>query len=119
MKFKINLDYGIKYNEEEKTLTNSEVTENYIKWGVNTKYPDGLSGSLRRIIGRLYRKISDAIENDENEVDLEHAEFEIIERIIEDGKFPGNAAAYLLTLEDEVEKVKSEQKNKSSKKDAE
>ena len=63
----INLNYGLVFAENEKPVSNSEVTYNWITYAVSKKYPDGLKGQMLRVWGRLQRKFDDAVAHDQNE----------------------------------------------------
>lgn len=99
---KINLDY--KRSEEAiKAITNSGLTLNYIEYAVESAHKNGLSGSQRRIYGRIQRKIDRAIEDEQDSVELEQAEKDFLRDAFRSSNFPANAAKYVVILEEEIQ----------------
>lgn len=96
---KINLDYKQKEGSE---MSNQELTFDYITFAVNQKHKDGLSGSERRMFGRIQRKFDEAVEKLTNTVDLEMSEMDFIRDAFRDAKFPPQLAKYVTVLEDEL-----------------
>ena len=113
IKFKVNIDYKRKEEAVEK-LSNSELTLDYITTAVATCYKDGLSGSKRRMFGRIQRKIEDAIDKNEDTIELEVAEFDFIRKTFDDDKatLPAHVSQYVNLLEDEIEATKDANKKK-------
>lgn len=96
---KIALPYGQK---EEAKLTDSELTLDYITHAVNQKFDKGISGSQRRMFGRIQRKFDFAIENGDTEISFEESEMDFIKDAFKDVKFPPALAKYVLVLEEEL-----------------
>ena len=102
----INIDYKQPISKQgELRLSNSEITQNYIQYAVLQTYKDGLEGQLRRILGRIQRKLDEAIENKKDEIELEQAEIDFIKKSFKDIKTPVELSKYFVLLEDEVEKL--------------
>lgn len=110
---KIDLDYGIKRDPskaaEEKQLSNSELTFDYISYAVAQKYKEGISGSLRRIWGRIQRKFDEAYVSGSPEITLESSEIDFLKKLFTDEiKFPQHLSKFITTLETEIESLKSD-----------
>lgn len=103
---KINLDYKIS-KEDSKTnnLSPQELTEHYIGLAVNHKYKDGIEGSLRRMWGRIQRKLDEGIEKKLDEITLEEGEVDFISKAFDGAKFPPFLSKYVQILEDEIDKL--------------
>lgn len=105
---KVNLDYkrtGI-YAEETKDISNQEMTANYINYVVGKKYPEGLkSGSLRRSYARLQRALDDAVENNQDEIELEQSQKDLLKECFKDSACPAGESKYFVVLEDEIDKL--------------
>lgn len=102
---RINLDY--KMTEKEKgELTYSKFTQDLITAGVVNHYEKGLEGSMRRIWGRIQRKLDAAVEGNAEEVELEQAEIDFIKKAVESAKFDPRVAKFVAVLEEEIEKQK-------------
>lgn len=101
------MNINLNYREETKNQpTNSELTLDYILYAVSQKYADGLEGQLRRICGRIQRKLDEAIEKKKNSVEFETAEIEFIKKAFNEAKFPPHLAKFVIMLEDEIDKIK-------------
>lgn len=95
MKFNLNIDY--KRPDDDKSISNSQLTLDYINFAVNMKFKDGLEGQKKRIWGRLQRKLDEA----QDIVELESAEVDFIkDAFSEDLKVPPGLAKYFIILED-------------------
>lgn len=105
-KLQIDLDYRRPADMAE-AKPNSEITENYIGAAVQSAYPQGLEGQLRRIYGRLQRKLDSAIEQEESAIELEEAEKDFLRKVIDKCTIPANVAKYFLVLEEEIERATS------------
>lgn len=109
-KFNIDLDYKRpepKTEEDKKNFkTNPELTQDYIAYAVNLSYKDGLEGQLRRVYGRIQRKLDTALDENKPEVELEESELDFLDKAISNSKFPVNIAKYVLVLEAELDRVK-------------
>jgi len=102
---KVNLDYKLTAKEKEEIkISSQELTSNWITSGVASKYKDGLHGQLRRVWGRIQRKLDEAIDNDMEEIELEEAEKDFIKKVFsEDTSFPSGVAKIISVIEDEIE----------------
>lgn len=110
---KINIDYRRKIPADfnDKVTSNSEITFSYIEYAVSSKHEKGLDSTLRRIWGRIQRKMEAAIEAQADDVELDAAEFDFIRKSVEDTKYPPAYSKYILILEDEIERVKESMKD--------
>lgn len=106
---KLNLDYKRgDENEEEKKISNQEVTVNYILSAVNSSHPQGLDLTNRRIFARIQRKIDEALDNNFDDIVLEKAEIDLIKESFKTAKFPAGYSKYVVLLEEEIEKADKE-----------
>lgn len=118
---KFNIDYGSdikKINERRvaegkpeitESEQNSEITLDYISYAVNKKYPDGLDGQMRRIYGRIIKKIEDSIEKKTYKASFEEAEKDFIKKAFNEAKYPPSIAKHVNTFEDEfINKLEEE-----------
>jgi len=104
---RINIDYKAKPDPAAaKQLTHQELTENYLNFGINAKYPDGIDGQLKRTVGRLQRKIEEAVENNKDTVELEESEFDLITNAVETAKYPTHLCRFVILLEDAIREAK-------------
>ena len=102
-KLKINNPYKFKGKGEPVTM--QQVTQNYIIAVVNSKYPEGIDSSYRRIFGRLIAKLDEGIEKDLDEIDIEIAELDLIKNALREAKLPALMAYNANILEDIIEKI--------------
>ncbi len=109
MQVLVNLDYKREQTKIDKD-SNQELTLSYIEFAVGTKYKDGMSGSQRRIFGRIQRKLDEAVEQKADYVDLEQAELDIIKASFKDAKFPPTFSKYVVILESYLEDLKADVK---------
>lgn len=102
----LHLDLPYKLPADSKEDIN-ELTATYVQSAINLKYPQGLEGQVRRLWGRVQRKIDSALEEKKNEVELEDSEFDFIKKAVLDEtiKFPAHIAKYINVLEEELEKL--------------
>jgi len=100
----INIDYK-RTDDATKDTANADLSINYITYAVEQKYKDGLSGSLRRLYGRIQRKLDDALESNSYDIDLEEAEKDFLKDAFRDAKFPSGTSKYVILLEDEINKL--------------
>lgn len=97
---------SLNYNQPEGSKnTNSELTSDYINFAINSVHKDGVEGQLKRVVGRIQRKLDQAIEDKEDEVQLEEAEKDLIQKCFEKVKVPPQLIKYWIVLEDEIEKL--------------
>jgi len=96
------LDYKIKDITEDKKRN---ITVSYLEGGVNLVNAKGLDGEKRRIFGRTQRKLDEALENKKNEVELEDAEFDLLNDCFKKATFDALLSKHLLVLEEEMIKV--------------
>lgn len=99
---RINLEYN---QPKETTLSNAELTFDYITHAINKRHEKGLNSSQRRLWGRIQRKFDDAIEQKFDEVELEEAEIDFIKEAFRDVVFPASLAKFVVVLEDEIAKL--------------
>jgi hypothetical protein len=110
---KLNLDYKAKFDEaKEVNNQKAEITYSYIEAAVSKKYPDGLSGQLRRTWGRIQEKLDKAIESKTYKVELETAEKDFIRESFKDdkAKYPVGLAKHTLVFEDQFINKLTEEK---------
>lgn len=96
---KINLPYNIPNAKESP----QESTVNLIITGVNSKNPNGLQGTNRRVFARIQFKFDEAIEKKLDTVDLEVAEFELVKQSVKEGTYPAVLSKYVSLLENEID----------------
>ncbi len=101
---RINLDYKQPQNGEG-GLSNIQLTENYILHAVNGTHPQGLEGQMRRTFARIQRKIDEAIEANQDEIELEKAEQDLLRKSFNECKVPAQIVKYFTVLEEEVERA--------------
>lgn len=119
---KVNLNYNLSEDEKKVAKSSQYMTADYIGHAVQQKYPEGLKGQLRRVYGRIQRKLDEAVEKDLSSIKLEEGEKDFILECFKDAKFPANLAKFVMVLEDEIRKFIDEDEDeeedvkKSSKK---
>lgn len=111
MELKINLDYN-RTPEQIEEISNSSLTNDYVSFAIRTMYEKGLTGSQRRMFGRIQRKFDKSIEENKDYVELDISEFEFIRLAITNDKvlFPSDVSKYVVILEDEIEQLKDSEK---------
>lgn len=103
------LKLKLKYDLPKENLEKANVlTCDYLISGVNMKHRDGLEGQLRRVFGRIQRKCDEAIEKDYDALELEDAEFDLIQDCFDEAKFPAVLSKYINVLEEEIERAGKE-----------
>lgn len=102
MKIKLNVDYKRK-EEESREVSNISLSADYINFAINQTHKDGVEGQLKRVVGRLQRKLDDAVINKTEEIDLESAEIDLIKKSFEKVKTPPQLTKYWIILEDEID----------------
>lgn len=83
----------------------AEMTQDYINYAVHSTNPQGLDGQIRRVWGRIQRKIADAIEKKTFSVELEPKELDFVRKAFAECKFPAKLSRYVLVLEEELGKL--------------
>ncbi len=104
-KFNLDIDYKITQKDLERAPEQpsaAEMTQDYIEYAVNTSNPQGLDGKARRIWGRIQRKLSSAVENEEPFIDLESEEVSLLKKAFAEAKFPAKFSEYVVILEDAI-----------------
>lgn len=106
-KLNLNIDYKVPAKEKVEDFSPVSLTVNYILFAVKQKYPEGLQGQLRRVWGRINRKLDAASEeNAVTEIELEASEVDFIKGVFtESVKFPAAASKYVMELEDVISKL--------------
>lgn len=105
MNLKVNLDYKLpKENKED----NRQITANYIQMVFNQKYKDGIKGQLYRTLGRIQRKLDEAIDDKKDFIELESSEMDLLKKAFNENEIlvPPQLAKYFMILEDAVEALK-------------
>jgi hypothetical protein len=100
----LNIDYKRKV-EDEKQIDNIALSVNYIEYAINNAFPQGLEGQKRRVIGRIQRKLEDAQNSQNGEINFEAAEVDELKEIFKVAKFPPALSKYVVLLEEEVNKL--------------
>lgn len=100
---RLSLDFGRKLEEVEK-VSDRELTADYINYAVNQKHKEGIEGQLRRVWGRIQRKLDDALEQKLDSIDLEEAEKDFIAAAFKESKFPAGLSKFVIVVEDEISK---------------
>jgi len=103
MKIKLNYNQG-QPKEGTKQFTGGELTGDYITFAITSAYPEGLQGQLRRVFGRIQRKLDDAIETGKDDIELEEAEKDLIRDAFGKARFAAHLSKYINTLEEEIAK---------------
>ena len=104
-KFDINLNYQLSAKDEAERkgkTTPAEMTEDYLVYSVNGAYPQGMEGQLRRIWGRIQRKLFAAIESKNYVIELEAKEVDLLKKSLASAKFPAIFSKYVTILEDAI-----------------
>lgn len=106
MDLNINLDYKRKAADVEK-LSNGEITLDYIQFAVKGAHPAGLSGTQRRMFGRIQRKFEAAVEEKSDSVNLDQSEFDFIKSAFSNDKvlFDASLSKFVVVLEDEIDRL--------------
>lgn len=102
------LDLEIDYKRDEeaiKKISNINLTNDYLNYAIQKHYKDGLEGQMKRIVGRLLRKIDDALDTKPHKVKLEPAELDIIKKAFDKVSVPSEIVKYWIVLEEIVEKL--------------
>jgi hypothetical protein len=105
-KLRIDLPYNrpAPKNGEDR-VSDVELTDDYIGYAVNNVHKDGLEGQMRRIYGRIQRKIEEAIKSGAGEIELEQAEKDFLRKAFKDCKVPSGISKFFVVLEDEIERA--------------
>lgn len=105
-RLKVKLDYKLppaKPGESQQGPI--ETTANYFDAAVSSAHPQGLEGQMRRIYGRIQRKIDAAADESLEFIELEKAEADFLRVAFEKCKIPASFSKYFTVLEDEVERA--------------
>lgn len=89
----------------DKVLSSPELTYDYVSYAINNTYKDGLEGSLRRVWGRVQRKFDAAIDQKTGFVELEEAEWDLVNKAFASVKFHPGIAKFVMVLEEELERA--------------
>lgn len=100
---KINIDYKRGIADEAKA-SNQEVTSNYISFAIENAYPAGVDSLARRNIGRIQRKMDEAIASNSESVEFSASEFDLVKDAFSKAKFPAAFSKFVVLLEDEIDK---------------
>lgn len=87
--------------EGKEEQSNIDITKQMIGYGINNTYTKGLQGQLRRIWGRLQRKIDEAVDQGVESIEVTKSELELINKVL-DVSVPWNWAKLWAVLEDHV-----------------
>lgn len=87
-----------------------ETTQNVISFAISKTNPDGFDGNgpLRRMYGRLQRKMEAAVESGANEFDIETAEVEMVLKALRDAHMPIGWSKFVSALEDALHELQTE-----------
>lgn len=99
-KLKLNIDYQRKAEDSKESAV--ETTVNLIFHAMNSQHKNGLSGQSLRTWGRLQRKLEDALEDDISILEIEDAEFDLIEKPIEEATYPLPWAKLVCVFQDNL-----------------
>lgn len=89
---------------EEKELTDSELTKDYLYNAIISTYPR-MKGQMRRVFGRIQRAVDEAINTGKDEIELDDAGKELIRKSFETAEFSAHLSKYVIVLEDEIAKL--------------
>lgn len=95
---------ALKEGEPER-LSDVELSLDYITYALNSAYPQGVEGQLRRQIGRVQRKLDETIAQKRSEVDLESNEIDLLKECFRKSKFNPMLSKYVVVLEEAIEKI--------------
>lgn len=103
----INIPYLLpkKAKDNPNQQTNQELTQDYLNFAVSKTYEKGLNGQLRRVDGRLKRKLQDAIDSGKDEIELTSEEIAHIRKCVVEAEIPTGLTFYFCQLEDEINKL--------------
>jgi hypothetical protein len=105
-KRKINLDVDYKIPAHSNANQESDpikISAGYIHHAVMSTHPQGLEGQMRRIFGRLQRKMDQAIETKQGEIELEEAEADLLRKSFETCLVPAEISRTFIDLESAIE----------------
>lgn len=102
--FDFNVNYNVPKAEQDENFSNVNLTNNYIQYAVKQKYAEGLQGQLRRVWGRIQRKMDAARDDEKNTAaELEASEVDFLKGLFNDEvRFPALASKYVMVLEDSI-----------------
>lgn len=92
-------------NNGDTPISDAALTADYITYAVNNSHPQGLEGQMRRIFGRIQRKLDAAIDGGAEDIELEQAEKDFLRTSFRDCKVPAQIAKHFIVLEDELDRV--------------
>lgn len=76
---------------------------NILALAATTAHERGLEGQLRRLYGRVQRKIEEAVDENREDVELEINEFDFIKKAVEHGRFAPSIAKFVEVVENEID----------------
>ncbi len=92
-------------------LSSAELTENYISLAMqlHPDYKQGLRGQLRRVYGRIQRKLDAAIRDGKDSIEIKEDEQRFFKKLFDEEKLevPPQISHLWVVLEDEVERATS------------
>lgn len=107
-KLQLEIDYGRPKEMVEQT-NNLALTQNYIEFAVNQKFPQ-LKGQLLRVYSRIQRKLEAAVEAKQPDLELEAAEVDFIKDAFKDVAFSSGLAKFAVRLIDVIDNLGKEEK---------
>lgn len=105
---KLSVEYlRSKPKDGAETESDSQTTSNIISYAIQKAYPDGLDGNgpLRRMYGRLQRKLDTAVDDGENSIEVDQSEVDMISKAMTTAKFPTNWSSLVDQLEEALREV--------------
>lgn len=83
----------------ENRLSDIETTANYMDAAVSSAFPEGLEEQMRRIYGRIQRKVDEASEKELETITLEEAEKDLLRKALDKCKIPASFSKYFVVFE--------------------
>lgn len=105
-RLRVLLDYNAPESQNgDDAVRGAALTADYINHAVTNAHQQGLEGQQRRIYSRIQRKLDGAIENSDEDIELEQAECDFLRKAFEACKVPAVIAKYFVVLEDAIEEA--------------
>lgn len=99
-KLNLNIDYK-RTKEDVAQISNIELTISYLHFAVNSFYKE-MQGQMLRTWGRLQRKLDDASEKKSKSIDIEDAEYDLVNKASNEAKFPANLSKFIVVLQENL-----------------
>lgn len=97
----VDIDYG-RTPEQIAQMSNQALTADYINFAIQQAHPQGIEGQLLRQVGRIQRKLDEAVETKATEVAFEVSELDLLKKAFGKAKFNPALAKYVVRLQDVI-----------------